>query len=131
MLSFEEAGEILDAIAEELPKDFFRNLNGGILLLPEAKQNPDDSAYGLYILGEYVYNHLGRHIIIYYGSFTALFSHLSPERLRKELKDTLLHEFTHHIESMAGAHGLEIKDALELARMRSPHRYRIRRDPNP
>jgi hypothetical protein len=70
---------------------------------------------------------MGRYIIIYYGSFVALYAHSKPEKIRKELWETLLHEFTHHIESLAGARGLEIKDELEMARLRAPRRYRFRR----
>ena len=36
VLSFDEAGELLDAMAESFPPAFFSDLNGGILLLPEA-----------------------------------------------------------------------------------------------
>ena len=78
MLTFEEVGDVLDAITEELPREFFRDLNGGILLLPEACQERGDAAYGLYTLGEYVYDEMGRYIIIYYGSFAALYEDLPP-----------------------------------------------------
>jgi len=127
LLTFEEVGDILDVIAEELPKEFFRGLNGGILLLPEACQDEDDSAHDLYTLGEYVHDEMGRYIIIYYGSFAALYEDLPPEKLRKEIKETLIHEFTHHIESLAGESGLEIKDELDMARIRAPRGRRPRR----
>ncbi|MCL1849604.1 MAG: metallopeptidase family protein [Clostridiales bacterium] len=128
MLSFEEVGEILDAIAEEVPKEFYHGLNGGILLLPECKQNPDDSAYGLYIMGEYVRNHMGRYIVIYYGSFAEVYRYGgSPERIKEELRETLFHEFTHHVESLAGLRYLEIKDEVKLARLRSQRSYRLKR----
>ena len=41
VLSFDEAGELLDAMAESFPPAFFSDLNGGILLLPEAHPDPD------------------------------------------------------------------------------------------
>jgi hypothetical protein len=115
LLTFEEVGNILDAIAEELPKEFFKDLNGGILLLPEANQGRSDSSHSFYIMGQYVRDIMGRYIIIYYGSFVALYKDLPPEKLRKKLKETIIHEFTHHIESLAGARDLEIKDELEMA----------------
>ena len=122
MLTFEEVGDILDVIAEEeLPREFFRELNGGILLLPEACQDQDDLAHDLYTLGEYVHDEMGRYIIIYYGSFVALFEHLPPEKLQKELRETLIHEFTHHIESLAGESDLDIEDEMEMTRFRAPH----------
>ena len=126
MLTFEEVGNVLDVVAEELPREFFRDLNGGILLLPEACQDDGDSEHDLYTLGEYVHDEMGRYIIIYYGSFAALYKDLPPEKLRKELRETLIHEFTHHIESLAGEYGLEIEDEQELARFRAP-RGRSRR----
>ena len=127
MLTFEEVGDILDVIAEELPRDFFKDLNGGILLLPEACQDEGDSAHDLYTLGEYVHDDMGRYIVIYYGSFAALYQGLPPEKLRKELKETLIHEFTHHLESLAGECGLEIEDELEMERFHAPHSRRLRR----
>jgi len=122
LLTFEEVGDILDVIAEELPREFYRDLNGGILLLPEACQDEDedDSESDLYTLGEYVHDEMGRYIIIYYGSFVELYKDLSPEKLRKELRETIIHEFTHHIESLAGECDLEIKDELEMSRFRAP-----------
>ena len=127
MLTFEEVGEILDVIADELPRELFRDLNGGILLLPEACQDSGDSAHDLYTMGEYVYDEMGRYIVIYYGSFAALYKDSPPEKLRKELKETLIHEFTHHIESLAGECGLEVKDELDMARLRAPRGKRPRR----
>jgi hypothetical protein len=115
LLTFEEVGKILDVIAEELPKEFFRDLNGGILLLPEANQERGDSKHSVYIMGQYVRDIMGRYIVIYYGSFAALYKDLPPEKLQKKLKETLIHEFTHHIESLAGACDLEIKEEQEMA----------------
>ena len=127
MLTFEEVGDILDEIADGLPQEFYRELNGGILLLPEAKQDTGDAAHNLYTLGEYVHDEMGRYIIIYYGSFFALYEHHPPKKIRKELRETLIHELTHHIESLAGVCDLEIMDDLELDRMRAPQKYRCRR----
>ena len=41
VLSFDEAGELLDAMAESFPPAFYSDLNGAILLLPEAHTDPD------------------------------------------------------------------------------------------
>ena len=117
MLSFEEVGEILDDFADELPEGFYKQLNGGIVLLPDTKIHPKSKAQTrLYVLGEYHYQRygLGRYIAIYYGSFTRVCSHMNVERQKEQLKKTLLHEFTHHLESLAGEKGLEIKDAIKL-----------------
>ena len=65
-------------------------------------------------MGEYVKSISGRHIKIYYGSFKNVNYGISLELLREKLRDALLHEFTHHLESLAGGEGLEIKDYYDL-----------------
>lgn len=113
----EEVNNILDEIAEEIPKDFFTDLNEGIILLPKYKLHPESKPNNkLYILGEYRSSITGRNIVIYYGSFKRVHGNISRKRLIKELKDTLFHEFTHHLESLAGEKGLEIKDKDKLER---------------
>jgi hypothetical protein len=117
-ISFEEFGQMLDEVADGLPKEIFVNLNGGINLLPDELPHPE--ADRLFILGQYHYGgHLGRYITIYYGSFMQLFGRSSRSYIRRELDRVLRHEFLHHLESMAGEKGLEIKDAMDLARYRS------------
>lgn len=121
--SIEEVHDLLDEIAEEIPKDFFRELNGGILLLPEYKIHPESiNGDSLYIMGEYHRsNSAGRMIKIYYGSFRIVYNSISKASLYHKLKETLLHEFTHHLESLAGERGLEIKDAHNLDKYKSGH----------
>ena len=121
MITFEEAGLMLDEVADELPEDFYHELNGGIILLPESKMHHDGG--NLYILGEYHndrtgYGGLGRYIAIYYGSFVRLYAHLRPEQQKDQPRRTLIHEFTHHMESLAGDRSLEKKDAEKIARYR-------------
>ena len=127
-MTFDEMETMLDEIAYEIPKEFYKELNGGIILSPEIKHHPESHYHpgGLYIMGEYHndrkgYGGLGRYIKMYYGSFMQLYSNMPPQRLREELKRVLIHEFTHHIESLAGERGLEIKDAVQL------EKYRLRR----
>ena len=114
ILSFDEAGDLLDQMAEEFPEEFYRDLNGGISLLPQAVEDPAGEA--LYILGEYCNDMMGRYINLYYGSFAALAEQedWSEEDWEDELYTTLTHEFTHHVEGLAGERGLEIRDQLEL-----------------
>jgi hypothetical protein len=111
MMNIDDMQDILDELAEELPPIFYKELNGGILLLPEEKLSRYARSDDLYILGEYRRSAgMGRYIIIYYGSFIALFGHLSEEKMTRELRKTLRHEFTHHLESLAGEDGLEKED---------------------
>ena len=113
MLSFEEAACLMDEIAEGFPPAFFETLNGGILFLPEEKLDPDVPGE-LYVMGEYCHNALGRYINLYYGSFQKVYPTLDREGLKKELFRTLAHEFTHHLESLAGERSLEKKDEQDL-----------------
>lgn len=111
-MDIRQVGNILDMLAEELPEEFYRDLNGGILLVPEEKISP----YGddLRIMGEYSVSSMGRMIKIYYGSFEKMYSWMDEEQLTEELREVLRHEFTHHIESLAGERGLEIKDEVQI-----------------
>jgi hypothetical protein len=89
-ISIDRVQEILDGLAEELPPIFYEELNGGILLLPEAHRSQFARADDLWTLGEYRHSHaMGRYIVIYYGSFMRLFGHASEEKLTEELRKTL------------------------------------------
>lgn len=116
MVSIDEMQAMLDNIAETLPKEFYTQLNGGIILMPQAKRHQRAGAEGLYIMGEYYRGgNLGRYIAIYYGSFMRVHGHLTKERLAERLTSTLKHEFRHHLESLAGERGLEVEDEQFLA----------------
>lgn len=111
MITIDEMQDMLEEIAEEVPEEFFRELNGGILLLPDRKLSPEARHDDLYTLGQYIRDPaMGRYIAIYYGSFEALFEGRPIHVLKEELRETLFHEFTHHLEGLAGENGLEIKD---------------------
>ena len=118
LLSFDEVGEILDDLAEKIPEPFYQDLNGGILLLPEAMPDPENGP-DLYILGEYCVDEMGRYINIYYGSFAALYADEPRETWVEELNTTLRHEFTHHVEGLAGERSLEYKDSAQLAQFQA------------
>ena len=90
ILSFDEVGDLLDEMAEQFPEEFYQRLNGGISLLPQAKEDPEGQLDDLYIMGEYCHDMMGRYINLYYGSFAGL----------------------------AGERGLEIRDELEMEAFR-------------
>ncbi len=119
MITIDEAGQMLDELAEELPLEFYRELNGGILLSPEEKLHPEDMTDNLFTLGEYHVDRLGRHITIYFGSFARVLGDAPRDVYRDELRVTLRHEFTHHVEMLAGERGLEIKDEERMASYRA------------
>ena len=122
MVSLNEAREMLDELAAELPEGIFTRLNGGVLLLPETKLSPEAVANDLYTLGEYENSYaMGRTVRIYYGSILRARGDLPPEQFREVLREVLHHELMHHLESMAGDHGLEEDDALHLAWYKMQH----------
>ena len=130
ILSFDEVGEILDEMAETFPEVFYRDLNGGISLLPEAVEDPEFPPGEIYIMGEYCNDQMGLYINLYYGSFAALAEkeEWTREDWEDELYTTLAHEFTHHIEGLALENGLDRKDEQELAEFRAYYREHYGKD---
>lgn len=124
MISIEDMQRMLDDIAEEFPSEFFKELNGGIILLPEAKRHDKSVDNDLYVLGEYHRgSSMGRYISIYYGSFNRVYGHLPADRITEKLRRTVRHEFRHHIESLAGTDDLERIDRKYIADYESGQDY--------
>ena len=122
MISIDRAETILNELAEELPPEVFRDLSGGINLLPAAKRHPEAGNGMLYILGEYIFDpKLGRRINIYYGSFEKMFPYADEDQMRERLRETLRHEFVHHVEGLAGANDLAVDDMIKLAEYKKRH----------
>ncbi len=109
MVSYKEAGKMLDKAMEALPAGIFDGLNGGVNLIEKAKSD----SKGGYILGLYHNNMMGRYVEIFYGSFRELYGDIPPMQFERRLKSTLHHELTHHIEGLAGDHALEDWDELQ------------------
>lgn len=103
MVSYKEAGKMLDAAMEALPAGIFDGLNGGVNLLAEEKTD----SRGNYILGLYHNDIMGRYVEIFYGSFVGLYGDIPHEQFERRLRSTLHHELTHHIEGLAGDRTLE------------------------
>ncbi len=115
MVSLEEAGDLMDEIVSEIPEEYFNYLNGGVVLLENFKLHPKNKHNDLYILGEYHNNYqLGRSIKVYYGSLAIVYGGISKEQFRQKLRDVILHELTHHLESLSGEVDLEIDDAIKM-----------------
>lgn len=49
MLTYEQAGDVLDDLVDELPEEIFKNLNGGVSFVEDAVRSDD----GRYTLGMY------------------------------------------------------------------------------
>ena len=122
-LTFDQVGELLDQLAEPFPEPLFEGLNGGVNLLEDAVPDPEFPEGKMYILGEYYDDLLGRYINLYYGSFAALAEQedWTPEDWRSELRQTLSHELTHHMEARGGLHALDDKDEAELIAWREEY----------
>lgn len=115
MATIEEVQIILDEIATEFPQDFYKDLNGGIVLLPKIKLHKKSVDDDLYVMGEYHYDRIsGRYIVVYYGSVDKLYGNLSSNKLKNKLRIVVKHEFLHHFESLAGERQLEIEDERQI-----------------
>ena len=114
MFTIDEINEMLDEVAFELPEGIFGELNGGVSLLPEAKLSNSDPDGGLYTLGEYRRDQMGRYIVIYYGSICAVYGHCTRGQMLENLRKLLAHELTHHLEALAGERDLEIQDEIDI-----------------
>lgn len=123
VLSFDQAGELLDELAKPFPEALFEGLNGGVNLLEDAAPDPEFPEGELYILGEYCEDLLGRYINLYYGSFAAMAERedWALEDWTRELRDTFSHELTHHMEARGGLHALDDKDAAQMAAWREEY----------
>ncbi|MCL6635462.1 MAG: metallopeptidase family protein [Peptococcaceae bacterium] len=109
-LTLDQFESLATACIDEIPEKLCARLNGGFLLLPEAKKEGD-----FYIMGEYLEDGvMGCSIILYYGSFVELLAESSREEWEKELRDTIVHELRHHLESMAGVDDLAREEMAEL-----------------
>ncbi len=120
MITLERFEEIVFELAETLPEDFFRELNGGVMVRERCLLHPEAQEHDLFIMGEYHRDrYLGRFIVLYYGSFMQCYGYLEEEGLRPLIRKVLLHEFRHHLESLAGERDLEIEDEIEISRYKA------------
>ena len=123
-MTFEQAADILDELAEGFPSVLFEELNGGVKLLEDTVEDPECPKGEMYMLGEYGEDCRGLYINLYYGSFEALAEREGciEKTWREELRMTLSHELTHHMENRSGLHGLDDRDAEELSALREEYR---------
>ena len=93
-------------------------LNTLFKVLEEEKPDPE-AGPDVYVMGEYCWDEMGRYINIYYGSFAALLGDDPRQVWVDELRTTLRHELTHHVEGLAGERSLEYKDSAQLAQFQA------------
>ena len=102
-MTFDEFEQTVREEMELLPDYVSRELNGGVLVDAGAYLHPARMADDLYILGTYS-NHpiFGKQIVLYYGSFLAAVQSRGDEAVKMQVRETLRHEFLHHLETRAG-----------------------------
>ena len=125
-MTYEQCGALLDDIADELPVELYRELNGGIILRDEARLHPYAQNNDLYILGVYVRDNLGKSIKIYYGSIIRVFPGKTLEQYREILRKTLVHEVRHHNEFLAGADDLVYYDDEQISKYLAGKGFKIK-----
>ncbi|WMI80191.1 metallopeptidase family protein [Anaerotignum sp. MB30-C6] len=124
MISMEEFEILADQVANEIPSVFYNGLNGGIRLKEEERLHPlSREKAPVYILGLYIKDEfLGCRIELYYGSFAKVCRNFVKERMIKEIRDVLRHEFQHHVEIMCGNIDLILEDEKELKKIEKRRR---------
>lgn len=120
-MRYEHFVELARALWEEVPAEFKRGLQG-LHILEQAK--PEPGLAEVWRLGEYLdpgfpsvlggNPGLGRHIVLYYGSFAAIAREDREFDWEAEIWETLLHELRHHVESLAWRDDLVEKDLETL-----------------
>ena len=106
MLTFDEFAAIAEEETAALPPYVYDELNGGVVVDQNAYLHPARLEDDLYILGTYSSNPvMGKQIVLYYGSFTASLGTAGEAVYRAQIRETLRHEFRHHLETRAGLFG--------------------------
>lgn len=125
VLSIDEVGEILDRLMAELPEGILEGLNGGVCLREEEKRPEGRDGEHMVLLGEYFASStMGYYINIYYGSFLAQFARRPREDWERQLRETLHHELTHHLERRCGCRDLEMEDERQKWELRQAEERR-------
>ncbi len=105
MMTFDEFELIVGEEMELLPDYVYKDLNG-VFVDDQVYLHPGSLADDLYIFGIYkVSPVMGKQIILYYGSFMKCMGHCSYSAIRTRIRETLRHEFRHHLETNAGLFG--------------------------
>lgn len=108
-MTYDEFVEIAREETALLPSYVFEELDGGVVADPNVYLHPGRLSDDLYVMGTYSQGIYGSQIVLYYGSFQATMPFASTEQMRKKIRETVRHEFRHHLETRAGIFG---KDSL-------------------
>ena len=125
MLTYDEFEQMVNEELSLLPDYVYENLTGGVLIDPGAYLHPGRLADDLYILGTYsTGGYMGSQIVFYYGSFAATMAGAGTEAIRAQVRETVRHEFLHHLETKAGEKTLVEEDRDRMMRYYLRHRER-------
>lgn len=124
-MNYETFAEIADGFWDEIPERFKRGLHG-LHVLERLKPDPEER--GLVRLGEYHHSGfpsvlggfegIGRHIVLYYGSFASVARGNPRFDWEGEIWETLIHELRHHLETLAWNEDLVKEDMKFLSEYR-------------
>ena len=124
-MSIDEYRKIISDLQDELPAEFFRDLNGGVIV-SEAMVIPDYArGNDLYTMGQYQVFSGIRQIVMFKGSFDCVYPHADVEEARKILRGILRHDFRHHLEALGGIHN---SSSLEAQDERKKQAYLSRKE---
>ena len=101
-MTYDEFVEIAREETALLPSYVFEELDGGVVADPNVYLHPGRLSDDLYVMGTYSQGIYGSQIVLYYGSFQATMPFASTEQMRKKIRETVRHEFRHHLETRAG-----------------------------
>ncbi|MBC7105810.1 MAG: metallopeptidase family protein [Firmicutes bacterium] len=119
-LTLREFRALAGRLVDRLPPVLARELSGGFQVAPGAMRDGD-----LYVLGEYVEDPvLGRLVVLYYGSFVAVYRGADREVWERELWETIRHELRHHLEALAGTEELAREEEAEMEARKARERRR-------
>lgn len=125
MLSFEDFTRILNEEVKALPEYVHEKLNGGVLADSNVYLHPGRVADDLFIFGTYSADPVfGKQIVLYYGSFAAVLGDSSESAYREKIRETVRHEFLHHLETRAGLYSkgtLAEEDAIKMQEYYNAH----------
>ncbi|MBO7709268.1 MAG: metallopeptidase family protein [Lachnospiraceae bacterium] len=111
MITYDEFEQMVKEELSLLPDYVRQDLSGGVLIDPAAYLHPARAADDLYILGTYSKGgYMGNQIILYYGSFMATLGYAPRAAVQNQVRETLRHEFLHHMETKAGEKTLVEED---------------------
>ena len=103
MITFDDFARIVKEEVELLPEYVHEKLDGGVLADSSVYLHPKRLADDLYILGTYSVDPVfGKQIVLYYGSFVSMLGESPVTVYRDKIRETVRHEFLHHLETRAG-----------------------------